>query len=95
VTAYVLQLNGLDAGPVLNAETATKIRLAPDLAVASLGTGTASSGTEAAQAAVESPASSATPLLMAGAFAVILLFAGGVFLRRKGVRQWLALPGKY
>jgi mono/diheme cytochrome c family protein len=29
VTAYVLKLNNIDAGPVLNTETAAKIRLAP------------------------------------------------------------------
>jgi mono/diheme cytochrome c family protein len=83
VTAYVLKLNSIDAGPVLSAETAAKIRLAPDLAAAVPGAGTVSSGAEPVQDAAESSVSSATLLLGAGALAVIFLLVGGVFLRRK------------
>jgi mono/diheme cytochrome c family protein len=86
VTSYVLKLNNIDAGPMLNAETAAKIRLAPEPAAAVLETGPVSSGAESAPAAVESPASSTMPVLIAGALAVILLLVGGVFLRRKAKR---------
>jgi mono/diheme cytochrome c family protein len=83
VTAYVLKLNNIDAGSALNAETAAKIHLAPDLVAAVPGAGTVSSGAEPARDAVESPVSSTTLLLGAGAFAVIFLLVGSVFLRRK------------
>ena len=86
VTAYVLKLNNIDAGPALNAETAAKIRLAPDLAAAILESGTVSSGAESAQDAVKSPASSTTPVFIAGALTVILLLVGGVFWRRRARR---------
>jgi mono/diheme cytochrome c family protein len=83
VTAYVLKLNNIDAGPVLDAETAAKIQIAPDLAAAVPEDRTVSSGAEPVQTAVEPPASSTTLLLGAGGFAVLFLLVGGVFLRRK------------
>jgi hypothetical protein len=86
VTTYVLKLNNIDAGPVLNAETAAKIRLAPEPAAAVLEAGPASSGAESAPAGVESPVSSTMPVLIAGALAVILLLVGGMFWRRRARR---------
>ena len=86
VTAYVLKLNNIDGGPVLNAETAAKIRLAPDLAAAVPGAGTVSSGAEPAQDAVASPASSTALLLTTGALGMILLLVGGVYWRRRARR---------
>jgi mono/diheme cytochrome c family protein len=83
VTAYVLKLNRIDAGPVLSAKTAAQIRLAPDQAAAVPGGGTVSSGAELAQESVEPPASGTPLLLGGGAFAVILLFAGSVYWWRK------------
>ncbi len=82
VTAYVLKLNGVAAGSVLNAETAAKIRLAPDVAATILTADTASSGAKPTPGVTESPASNTT-LLIAAIGAVILLLAGGVFLRHK------------
>jgi hypothetical protein len=86
VTAYVLKLDNIDAGPELNAETALKIRLVPGSAVSSLKDGAASSAEDSAQDVVEFPESNATPLLVAGAFAVILLVVGGVLWRRRARR---------
>lgn len=83
VASYVLKLNGIDAGPELNVETAAKIRLAPERTAAVPEAAAVSSGEESAQAAVESPASRTTPLLIAAACTVILVLVGGVFLRRK------------
>ncbi len=84
VTAYVLKLNNIDAGPVLNAETAGKIRLAPDLPVAvQEAVPASSSATKPAQDAAEPSATSTTLLLGAGGLAVILLVVGGVFLRSR------------
>ncbi len=86
VTAYVLKLNSVDAGPALDANTAAKIRLAPDVAATILTADTASSGTGSKQGTVEAPASNTTPLLIAVICAAILLLAGGVFLRYKARR---------
>jgi len=82
VTAYVLQLNNIDAGPVLNAETALKIRLAPANATSHPQDGAVSADESSAQAIVDSP-TNATLLPSVAALAVILLFVGGVFWRYK------------
>ncbi len=87
VTAYVLKLNNIDAGPMLNAATAAKIRLAPDRPAAIQEAGTASSdAAKPAPDAAESSASSTTLVLGAGGLVVILLLVGGVLLRRKARR---------
>jgi hypothetical protein len=111
VTAYVLKLNNIDAGSVLNAETALKIRLVPDSEVPNPKAGAASSGEDSAQDIVKFPTgradpgerstsssgedsaqdkvefqSNAAPLLIVAAFAVFLLFVGGVFWWRKAKR---------
>ncbi len=83
VTAYVLKLNNIDAGPVLNAETAAKIRLASNLPAADPGTGPVSSGSEPVQDAAKSSVSSTTLLLGVGGLAVIVLLVGGVLLRSR------------
>jgi mono/diheme cytochrome c family protein len=81
VTAYVLKLNNINVGPVLNAETAAAIRLAPAPAtptpvpmVAAV-----SSGEESAPEAAEPAAPAIAPFFVAA----LLVIAGGVFLRRK------------
>ena len=61
VTAYVLKLNDIDAGPVLNAETALKIRLVPESEVSNPKDGAASSGEDSAQDKVEFPTGRADP----------------------------------
>ena len=86
VTAYVLKLNNIDAGPVLNAETALKIRLVPESAGSNPKDGAVSSGEDSAQDIVEFPASNATPLLIVAALAVMLLLVGGVSWRRRAKR---------
>lgn len=83
VTAYVLKLNNIDAGPVLNAETAAGIRLASEGAASTQNSSADSSSERSAPEIVESPVSNTTPLFVAGAFALIFMLIGGVFLRRK------------
>ena len=87
VTAYVLKLNNIEAGPALNAQTAAKIRVAPDLpATVPEASTTSSDAAKPAQDTVEYSAPSTTLLLGTGGFAVILLVVGGVLLRRKARR---------
>jgi len=75
VTAYVLQLNGIDAGPLLDSETAAKIRLAPEIATKE---------TPAPPDGVSAMSNTALPVVVA--VAVLLAGLGGVFLRRRAKR---------
>ena len=81
VTAYVLKLNQIDAGPVLNADTAARIRLAPVMVASDVAA--AAANDEQTAEADASPASNTTPLLIIALFVVILLLIGGALMRRK------------
>jgi hypothetical protein len=86
VTAYVLKLNNIDAGPELSAATARKIRLVAGHAAPDPEGVAVSSGKDSAPDGVELPASNATLLPAVAALAVILLLAGGIFWRRRARR---------
>jgi mono/diheme cytochrome c family protein len=77
VTAYVLKLNNIDAGPVLNADTAAKIRLAPESPISPIKVAAVSSAAASTpESAGPSSSDSALPII-AAICAVILLLAGG------------------
>ncbi len=83
VTAYVLKLNDIDAGPMLTAETAARIRLAPESASVPLEATSPSSGEATTQDNVTSPTSNIMLVLISATCAMIFLLAGGVSLWRK------------
>lgn len=84
VTAYVLKLNKVDAGPALSAETAAKIRLAPETVVSSPNTGVISSSEDAVQGSAQSPLRDSAALLVAVVVAATLLSIGALFVWRRG-----------
>ena len=83
VTAYVLKLNGLDAGPELNAETAARIRLAPESTAPVQNDSVDLASEKSAQDVIAPSASNTLPSLVAGLFAAIGLVFAGVVLYRK------------
>jgi cytochrome c5 len=83
VTAYVLTLNNIDAGSMLTAESAARIRLAPESADSPLKLASTPSSEATPPANVmSSPANVALPIVAALLIAIAVL-AGGIFLRRK------------
>jgi mono/diheme cytochrome c family protein len=83
VTAYVLKLNSVDAGLALDAETAAKIRLAPESTASAQNGGVDSASERSAQDVAELSAPDAMPSLIAGFFAALVLVFASVLLYRK------------
>lgn len=83
VTAYVLKLNGIDAGPALNARTAAQIRLALDTPMTSEPAAVDSGGQQSQTITWFDELSPLAPVLILAVLA-ISLFAGFVWKRRKG-----------
>ncbi len=86
VTAYVLKLNGVNVGPVLNAETAAAIRLAPEGAVPVRNSDVAASSKGSVPAVADAPATNVTPVLVVALATAIVIIVGGMLLRRKARR---------
>jgi mono/diheme cytochrome c family protein len=86
VTAYVLHLNQIHAGPVLNAATAATIRLAPESAASLEKSRIDLSGEASAPATSETLVPNTTLLLSAALFATVGLIGGGVLLWRRARR---------
>ena len=85
VTAYVLKLNNIDAGPELNADTAAKIRLAPEDTATAIEAAAVPASDATAQSHVALPSDSAL-LLIAALLVVMIALAGIMFLWRKARR---------
>lgn len=87
VTAYVLKLSNVDAGPMLNAETAAMVRLAPRSVESGPKAAAVSSREQAAQdSALLSPLPDTAPLFIVAVAAAIFLSISALFVRRRGRR---------